>query len=186
MIVSLNSTNVMRACLGRIATGFTLVVAALTLTPAAHAQTPPQSCARMLTADVVAIDMPLMWNRLGAQNINGMMYALKRDVINVTTNKPLTAGGSASPGNVALRPDKRPRPLVLRMGAGDCMEITLTNLLSSNKANPFHVGTTQDPNGICAVGPDISDTTRSDIPFNCHNDDQVAEREISLRFQHLR
>ena len=180
MIGPLHSTSAVRACIGRFATAITLTVAALTLSPAAQAQSCPEG-GRMLTADVVAIDMPLMFNRLGAQNINGMMYALRRDVIDISNNKPLTEGGSASPGNVALRPDKRPRPLVLRMGAGDCMTIKLENLLSY--ANPFKVGTSKDPNGICAVGPDVSDTTRSDIPFNCFNDDQVAEREISLRFQ---
>jgi len=72
MIVSFNNTSAIRACLGRFAAAITLTVAALTLAPAAQAQ----SCSRMLTADVVAIDMPLMFNRLGAQNINGMMYAL--------------------------------------------------------------------------------------------------------------
>jgi len=177
MIVSFNNTSAIRACLGRFAAAITLTVAALTLAPAAQAQ----SCSRMLTADVVAIDMPLMFNRLGAQNINGMMYALRRDVIDIRNDKPLTAGGSASPGKVALRPDKRPRPLVLRMGAGDCMTIKLENLLSY--ANPFKVGATKKADDICAVGPDVSDTTRSDMPFNCFNDDQVAERQISLRFQ---
>ena len=31
------------------------------------------ACNRTITADIVALDMPLMFNRLGAQNINGMM-----------------------------------------------------------------------------------------------------------------
>src|SRR6185503_7132505 len=35
-------------------------------------------------------------------------------------------------GNVRLRPDKRPRPIVLRMNSGDCMRITFTNLLASS------------------------------------------------------
>ena len=33
-------------------------------------------------------------------------------------------------GNVRLRSDKRPRPIVLRMNSGDCLRITFTNLLS--------------------------------------------------------
>ncbi|MGD8808226.1 MAG: hypothetical protein PVG24_01405, partial [Gammaproteobacteria bacterium] len=133
-----------------------------------------QTCERMLTADVVALDMPLMWNRLGAQNINGMMYALKRDVVRIPDNTPLTrlpdneVEQAAQSGNVALRPDKRPRPLVLRMGAGDCMEITLTNLLHP-QANPFNVNN----------GP----IERSGIDFKLHNDNQVAGRRVSLRFQ---
>ena len=126
---------------------------------------PPDQCNRMLTADIVAIDMPLMWNRLGAQNINGMMYALRRDVINLKSKLPLTEGGDAVPGMVALRPDKRPRPLVLHMGKRDCLTITLQNLLTEN-ANPFD--------------PILS---RSGIPFRIPDNDAVAERRIGLRFQ---
>ena len=105
-------------------------------------------CARTVTADVVAFDQPLMFNRLGAQNINGMIFALRRDVVDRGTCqvpgggfdparcKPLTAGGSATPGNVALRPDKRPRPLVLRVAAGDCLTVRVQNLLTP-APNPF-------------------------------------------------
>lgn len=145
-----------------------LIVASLAMPSAAKADVranPPGVCARNLTADIVAIDMPLMWNRLGAQNVNGMMYALRHDVINLDDMRPLTAGGAATPGKVALRPDKRPRPLVLRIGKGDCLEITLTNLLTPT-ANPFN--------------PDLS---RSKIPFRIQDDDAVAERRIGLRFQ---
>src|SRR6185436_20781749 len=77
------------------------------------------TCARTLTADVIAFDQPIMFNRLGAANVNGMMYALKRDVVNKSTLVPLTvnaAGGT--PGNVMLRPDKRTRPFILRVAAG--------------------------------------------------------------------
>jgi len=128
------------------------------------------ACNRTITADVVALDMPLMFNRLGAQNINGMMYALKRDV--VSTNDFTPIGDVSTPalaqqhiGNVTLRPDKRPRPLVLHTGEGDCLEITLTNLLK-DPANPFNV-------------PQV----RSGIEFLVHNDNQVAARNVSLRFQ---
>ncbi len=65
------------------------------------------SCQRNLVADVVAIDQPLMFNRLGAQNVNGMMFALRRDVID-EDDRPLHKGGRALPGRVLLRPDKRP------------------------------------------------------------------------------
>jgi manganese oxidase len=93
------------------------------------------ACARNLNADIVAIDQPLMFNRLGTQNINGMIYALRRDVVNTDSNLPLSLGGAAVPGKVQLRPDKRPRPLVLRIATGDCLTVTLTNLLTPN-ANP--------------------------------------------------
>jgi manganese oxidase len=122
-------------------------------------------CERQVTADVVAFDMPLMWNRIGAQNINGMMFALRRDTINLDSGLPLTEGGAAVPGRVALRPDKRPRPLVLRMGAGDCLTYTVTNLLTP-AANPFN-----------AV------EERSGIDFNLDINNQVEDRRVSLRFQ---
>ncbi len=95
------------------------------------------NCSRTLTADVVAIDQPLMFNRLGAQNINGMVYALRRDVVDDSSSpRPLTEEGIiAKPGHVFLRPDKRPRPLVLRVSAGDCLTVKFQNLLSHN-ANP--------------------------------------------------
>lgn len=92
-------------------------------------------CARTITADVVALDQPLMFNRLGAQNVNGTMFALRRDVIDSQSGLPLGGGGVATPGRVALRPDKRPRPLVLRVAAGDCLVVSFQNLLSP-AANP--------------------------------------------------
>ena len=140
----------------------------------AHAQVSQEFCKRNLSVDVVAFDMPLMFNRLGAQNINGMMYALRRDVVDKSSQQPIGSGGT--PGNVTLRPDKRPRPLVLRMGAGDCLKITLTNLLAT-PANPFEVQGPAD----CDI--DNPGEVRSGIPFTCEIDDQVEGRDISLRFQ---
>ena len=142
-------------------------------------------CNRDLSANIVAFDMPLMWNRLGAQNINGMMYALRGDVVDKGSLNPIPSLGTDGQGNpvetqaagsVTLRPDKRPRPLVLRMGAGDCMTITLSNLLAP-VANPFEVP------GTVACDANNPGEVRSGIPFNCEIDDQVAARDVSLRFQ---
>ena len=55
-----------------------------------------QTCARTVTADVVAFDQVWFWNRLGAVQPQGMMYALRRDVVPIS-------GTSLSPGNVRLR-----------------------------------------------------------------------------------
>src|SRR5687768_9164032 len=96
--------------------------ALLALPGAATAQT----CARTLTADVVAFDQVFFWNRLGAVQPQGMMYALRRDVVPIS-------GSTLSPGNVRLRADKRPRPMVLRMNVGDCIRIDFQNLLDSNR-----------------------------------------------------
>lgn len=95
-----------------------------------------QQCSRTVVADVVAFDQPIFFNRLGAFNPVGMMYALRRDVIDKRTGTPEgvrnNAGqaGVLTPGFVQLRPDKRPRPIVLRVNAGDCLQINFTNLLN--------------------------------------------------------
>jgi hypothetical protein len=79
--------------------------------------------ARQLTAEVVAIDQYWDWNRFGSFNPAGMMYALRRDVVNKNNE-----GGSLAPGQVKLRDDKRPRPLVLRANVGDTLTVTFQNL----------------------------------------------------------
>src|SRR4051812_37431187 len=120
------------------------------------------ACARTITADVIALDQPIMFNRLGASNVNGMMYALRRDVINKATRKPLTVDpAGAVPGQVELRPDKRTRPMVLRIAAGDCLAVTLTNLLAP-AANPNDAL----PNNV--------------PPFNVVIDDQAADRIVGF------
>jgi hypothetical protein len=81
-------------------------------------------CNRVITADVVAIDQIIFFNRFGSFDPGGMMYALKRDTVAVD---PTRARG---PGNVQFDPKKRPRPLVLRANEGDCLQVTFTNWLS--------------------------------------------------------
>ena len=84
----------------------------------------PLLCERNLTANVVALDQVYFWNRLGAVQPHGMIFALRRDVVSIDpTEKP-------GPGRVMLREDKRPRPLVLRMNVGDCLTVNFTNWLS--------------------------------------------------------
>jgi len=139
------------------------LVAALLAPGIAQAQAP---CNRTITAKVVAIDQPIMYNRLGAQNINGMVFALRRDVIDKTTGLPEVAGGTLSAGNVQLRPDKRPRPLVLRVAEGDCLTVEFENLLATS-ANP-----SQQPFGLPAFK----------APFA---NDQVADRFASFHAQGL-
>ncbi len=78
-------------------------------------------------ADVVALEQVYMWNRFGAFNPGGMMFALRDDVVSIST------GGDSShlkPGSVQLRSTKRPRPLVLRVNEGQCLEVLFENLLS--------------------------------------------------------
>ncbi len=78
---------------------------------------------RVIKADVVALDQSIIYNRYGAFTPNSMIFALKRDVVDVN------GGPTLIPGQVRLRDGKRPRPLVLRANENDILEITLTNLL---------------------------------------------------------
>jgi hypothetical protein len=133
-----------------------VVLALLAIPDPAEAQA---ACQRQLTADVVVFDQPLMYNRLGAQNVNGIIYALRRDVVDKSSGLP---SGSLTAGGVALRPDKSPRPLVLRVRVGDCLEVSFQNLLDP-MANPF-------------APPQV----RSGMPFELPKDDQVADRHASF------
>ena len=87
--------------------------------PASEAVT-PITCGKTITANVVVFDSPTVFNRLGAQNPNWITYALQRDVVVKSGNdagKPLNQVTDLSglAGNVELRSDKRPRPLVVRL-----------------------------------------------------------------------
>ena len=92
------------------------------------------SCERTLTANVVALDQPFFYNRLGAMNPAGMIYALRRDVVDAF-GETEAQGGVLSAGAVALRVDKRPRPITLRMNEGDCLAIEFQNLLGPDRAD---------------------------------------------------
>jgi hypothetical protein len=183
-------------------------------TPSATAAAcPGGQNSKTLTANVVAIDQPIMFNRLGAQNVNYMMYALERDV--VVSNKPSNSSSSGSgysdgkpitqilyetdengdyvlddegrkaargmlKGNVALRPDKRPRPLVLRVAAGDCLEVNLTNLLEP-QANPRNGAVNPNNCQAGAPGTDIIEENGRNACQNLMNiNDQVAGRQVSF------
>ncbi|HSB80876.1 MAG TPA: hypothetical protein VLM91_19000, partial [Candidatus Methylomirabilis sp.] len=133
------------------------------------------SCQRNVTADVVAFDKPLMYNRLGAGNVNGMMFALRRDVVNVNSLLPLknTANpalqGLAIAGQLDLRPDKRHRPIVLRIRVGDCLTVNFQNLLTA-VANPFNA-------------PKVTPAGQQFAPPIV--DDQTAERRVGFHVSGL-
>lgn len=121
----MKSTYPARSLLPGIVAAFMLFV----LSGAARAQEAPElvpSCSRTIRADVVALDQPFFWNRLGAVQPQGMIFALKRDVVPVKSTSPL------GPGNAMLREGKRPRPIVLRMNVGDCLQINFENLLANS------------------------------------------------------
>ncbi|WP_325310628.1 multicopper oxidase domain-containing protein [Longimicrobium sp.] len=92
-------------------------------------------CAKTKVARVAALEQFIWYNRLGANAPDALMFALEQDVVSST-------GGAASAGNAQLRAGRRPRPLVLRVNAGECLQITLRNLLSP--AGPTHPDSTRD------------------------------------------
>ena len=128
----------------------------------------------------MALDQPYLWNRLGASQPAGMVYALKGDVV------PIGGGKSLEPGGVMLRGGKRPRPLVLRMNVGDCLRINFTNLLARTPINGsavtryagIHV------NGLELVPPDAKTPgTASDGSFVGRNPSSLAAPGESKVYQ---
>ena len=107
--------------------GLILVILFAIGSPLVSAQNPV--CNRVIKADVVAFDQVYTYNRFGAYNPAGMIYALLRDVAPIDSSQPI------GPGNVQLRTDKRPRPLVLRANEGDCLQVNFTNWLDPNPAS---------------------------------------------------
>ncbi|HXM34780.1 MAG TPA: hypothetical protein VN920_06315, partial [Pyrinomonadaceae bacterium] len=90
---------------------------------------PPAQCRRTINADVVALQQPIMLNRLGAAIPSGLVFALKSDTLS----------------GPQLKPNKRPRPLVLRANVGDCLTINLTNLIPPDA---FKITTNPPPNPV--------------------------------------
>ncbi|HKO96290.1 MAG TPA: hypothetical protein VJU86_04825 [Pyrinomonadaceae bacterium] len=123
----------------------------------------PANCARIIKADVVALDQALVYNRMGTINPNGMIYALRRDVVSTDTT---TDTGTLTAGKVTLRPDKRPRPLVLRMNIGDCLRITFQNLLSKEPRSSDDPPSDDQPStrsaGVHVVGMELVGDITSD------------------------
>ena len=94
-----------------------------------------------------------MFNRLGTVNPNGMIYALKQDVVAIDPSKV------SLPATFDLRADKRPRPIVLRINSGDCLRITFQNLLSST---PLSDQPATRSAGIHVIGMELVGSIASD------------------------
>ncbi|SEK48291.1 hypothetical protein SAMN05421666_1271 [Roseovarius nanhaiticus] len=122
---------------------------------------------RTVCADVVAIDQMLVYNRFGAFNPFGMMYALRRDVVPLDEMpKAITAdacddllgtetsAAALSAGDVRLKDCKRPRPMVLRANVGDVLHVRMTNLLAPDQPN--------FSSDFCGSGKDIAPGVRGD------------------------
>lgn len=125
-----------------------LSFAILCLTPARAQETCNEN--NTVFARVVALDQAWVWNRYGALQPHGMMFALEHDIRVLDPSLPagqreLSPGESFSAGKVTLRTGKRPRPLVLRVNKGGCLEIRFTNLLDPNRRNQFKPGASPSP-----------------------------------------
>jgi len=131
---------------------------------------------RTIIAEVVAIDQCYFYNRLGAYAPDGMIYALKRDI--VPKDKP---DGALVPGNVRLRADKRPRPLVLRVNVGDVLEVHFTNLLQES---PPGGGAQTRYAGLSAFGLELIDVVDANRkitePGKEHSGSFVGKNSTSL------
>lgn len=101
-----------------------LIVVAAVSTAAPVSAVPVCNSNNTVTAEVIALEQVYYYNRFGSFNPAGLMFALKLDVEPIRTNQPL------GPGNVRLKSYKRPRPLVLRVNEGDCLEVIFWNMLS--------------------------------------------------------
>jgi len=88
-------------------------------------------CRNIISANVVALPQPIMLNRLGAAIPDGLIFALMRDTV------ATVSGGNTT---YQLKTNKRARPLVLRANVGDCVKITLTNGIPTNKFTNTTVG----------------------------------------------
>lgn len=145
-----------------------LAMLVMAVAVAAQAPSPTPACERTIKADVVALDQVIMYNRLGTVNPAGMIYALKQDIVAINSAQGLVAG------NVRLRADKRPRPIVLRMNNGDCLKITFTNLLSPSPLNDqpatrtagVHVIGMELVNGIGSDGSNVGTNASSLVAPN--------------------
>ena len=129
--------------------GGILILSSCTLGPSSAGHSPGEdnfydnSCQvkgkvkRIVEVDMVALNQPFYFNRLGAAQLDGLIFALASDVVLMSADgTPLTeslawrnSNYEALVGNVTLRPDKRPRPIVLRANVNDCLNITFTNLI---------------------------------------------------------
>ncbi len=158
---------------------FVLFIAALLIGLPSSAQQktggnqPPAGCERTVWVDMVAIDQPFLVNRLGASMPEGMMYALRRDVVPKSGNGPLTQG------NVMLRPDKRPRPIVLRANVGDCLAITFQNLLAKN---PTSTQPATRNASVHVAGMEVAQTINDDGSYVASNGNSTVAPGVTIHY----
>lgn len=143
---------------------------------AAHAQAiSPPGCERLIRADVVALEQAIVVNRFGAFIPAGTLYALKGDIVRRDGRAIDWKRPTESAGQVRLRSDKRPRPMVLRVNEGDCLEVRLTNLLAPVAPEERSGGPEQYNGRVPAHSQDPEGTQYSDA-----NTGRVLQRPAKI------
>lgn len=142
------------------------------LRPCAMAAASANCPGNTITAKVAAIEQIVVWNRFDSFNPSAMMYALERDLVSTNREAALT------PGFVRLRDGKRPRPIVLRVNKGDCLEVTFRNLLMPAPPGP--------PEEIRRVVPaHVAGATGTKMVEGRFSNDFIATRAASMHVNGL-
>jgi hypothetical protein len=128
-------------------------------------------CRNTVTARVVALEQVHQYNRFGAINPYGLVYALEDDVEAIS-------GATPGPGNAMLKAYKRPRPLVLRVNEGDCLQVSFRNWLSPQRPGSTNV---QVPRH--SLPPPNADTTR--VPLRDDESGHLLTRHASMHVNGL-
>lgn len=89
--------------------------------------------------EIEAIEIPIVYNKYGDHDPNGLLYVLKKDAERV--RKAAWDHFLLTPP----QPAKEVQPLVIRANVGDCIEVRLTNLLPEYlEESPFQMKTKTD------------------------------------------
>ena len=97
---------------------------------------------RTITARLAALPQSIALNRLGASVPDGKIFALAADVV------------TDESGQARLRDGERPRPVVLRVGATQCLNVTVDNHLDEPVS--LHIDGTQWRTGADDNGAEIA------------------------------
>lgn len=148
-----------------------------------EAQPPNLPSGDTVVINMAALDQPWFYNRMGATQPTGMMYALEVDIVAKNPAQP------KKPGNVRLRQGKRPRPIVLRANQGDIVVINFTNYLrpfqgdeklaiyppfqvTQDTINPIYPATREA--GVHITGMQMVNSINDDASFSGTNDNSLV------------